>query len=99
MKRRHTNRIMITGLPAGLVCLSDAKTESYAICVDASILESYMRQPRLNRDTHAAEIDRMKNDINAGPGRRSDPVSEGRDRIPQAARYDAPGDSPSHLYR
>lgn len=44
--------------------LGDAKTQSYAISVDASILESYTRQPSLNWSTHAAEVSRMKNDIN-----------------------------------
>jgi phage-related minor tail protein len=45
--------------------LSDAKTQAYAISVDASILESYMRQPTLSWQSHAAEINRMKDDINA----------------------------------
>ena len=45
--------------------LSDAKMQSYAISVDASILESYMRQPKLSWQSHAAEIDRMKTEINA----------------------------------
>jgi hypothetical protein len=48
-----------------LKLLADAKTQSYAISVDASILESYMRQPSLSWQTHAAEITRMKEDINA----------------------------------
>jgi phage-related minor tail protein len=45
--------------------LADAKTQTYAISVDATILESYTRQPSLNWQTHAAEITRMKDDINA----------------------------------
>ena len=45
--------------------LAQAKTQSYAISVDATTLESYTRQPNLNWTTHAAEITRMKEDINA----------------------------------
>lgn len=44
--------------------LADAKTQSYAVSVDASILESYTRQPNLSWESHAAEITRMKDDIN-----------------------------------
>lgn len=44
--------------------LQDAKGQAYAISVDAGILESFMRQPQLNWQTHAAEISRMKEDIN-----------------------------------
>lgn len=45
--------------------LGEAKTGAYQISVDATTLESYMRQPKLNWVSHATEIDRMKNDINA----------------------------------
>lgn len=45
--------------------LAEAKTEAYAISVDASILESYTRQSTLSWQSHAAEITRMKSDINA----------------------------------
>ncbi len=58
--------------------LLDAKTESYAISVDASILESYTRQPRLNWETHASEIDRIKDDINAA-ARTVGKLSDARD--------------------
>jgi hypothetical protein len=44
--------------------LAQAKTQSYAISVDATTLESYTRQPSLNWTTHASEIQRMKEDIN-----------------------------------
>ena len=45
--------------------LAQAKTQSYAISVDATTLESYTRQPSLDWSTHASEITRMKTDINA----------------------------------
>jgi hypothetical protein len=44
--------------------LSQAKTQSYAISVDATTLESYTRSS-LDWTTHASEITRMKDDINA----------------------------------
>ena len=44
--------------------LAQAKTQSYAISVDATTLESYTRSA-LDWTTHAAEITRMKGDINA----------------------------------
>ena len=43
--------------------LAEAKTEAYAISVDASILESYTRQSTLSWQSHAAEITRMKSDM------------------------------------
>ena len=71
---------LITSLIAGIVGLAPAlqaanedsvssssrgaKTQSYAISVDATTLESYTRSS-LDWTTHAAEITRMKNDINA----------------------------------
>jgi hypothetical protein len=73
--------IMLASLLAGIVGLSpalqagneesvskllaEAKTQSYAISVDATTLEAYTRQPSLDWSTHASEITRMKNDINA----------------------------------
>jgi len=45
--------------------LSQARAQSYAISVDATTLESYTRQPSLDWSTHAAQIMRMKYDINA----------------------------------
>jgi hypothetical protein len=45
--------------------LSQAKTQSYAISVDATTLESYTRQTLLDWSTHASEITRMKADINS----------------------------------
>jgi hypothetical protein len=45
--------------------LAEAKTEAYAISVDAGMLESYTREPTLSWVSHAMEITRMKNDINA----------------------------------
>lgn len=44
--------------------LQDAKRQAYGISLDADTLSSYMRQPNLDWRTHAAEIERMKNDIN-----------------------------------
>ncbi len=44
--------------------LSQAKTQSYAISVDATTLESYTRST-LDWTTHASEITRMRSDINA----------------------------------
>jgi hypothetical protein len=44
--------------------LADAKTQSYAISVDATTLESYTRE-NISWQTHASEINRMKDDINA----------------------------------
>lgn len=71
---------MIASLVAGIVGLSpalhaaneesvskllaQAKTQSYAISVDATTLESYTRSS-LDWTTHAAEITRMRSDINA----------------------------------
>ena len=45
--------------------LAEAKRQSYAVSVDASTLESYTRQPSLSWQSHAAEINRMKDDITA----------------------------------
>jgi hypothetical protein len=45
--------------------LAEAKTQAYAISVDADALESYTREPSLSWESHAFEITRMKNDINA----------------------------------
>jgi hypothetical protein len=45
--------------------LAQAKTQSYAVSVDASTLESYTRQPSLSWVSHALEVNRMKDDINA----------------------------------
>jgi len=72
---------MIVSLVAGIVGLSptlqaaneesvskllaQAKTQSYAISVDATTLEAYTRQPTLDWSTHATEINRMRADINA----------------------------------
>jgi hypothetical protein len=50
--------------PAVSKLLAEAKTRAYAISVDASQLESYTREPSLSWETHAAEISRMKDDIN-----------------------------------
>lgn len=44
--------------------LAEAKTQAYAISVDAGELESYTREPTLSWETHAVEITRMKDDIN-----------------------------------
>lgn len=44
--------------------LEDAKRQAYGISFDADTLYSYVRQPNLDWRTHAAEIERMKNDIN-----------------------------------
>jgi len=44
--------------------LAEAKTQTYAISVDASQLESYTRESTLSWETHAVEISRMKDDIN-----------------------------------
>jgi hypothetical protein len=44
--------------------LAEAKTQAYAISVDASQLESYTREPTLSWETHANEISLMKDDIN-----------------------------------
>ena len=44
--------------------LAEAKTQAYAISVDASQLESYTRESTLSWETHAVEISRMKDDIN-----------------------------------
>ena len=44
--------------------LAEAKTQAYAISVDASQLESYTREPTLSWETHADEISLMKDDIN-----------------------------------
>jgi hypothetical protein len=45
--------------------LADAKTQAYSISVDADTLESYTREASLSWESHAIEITRMKNDINA----------------------------------
>jgi hypothetical protein len=45
--------------------LAEAKTQAYAISVDATTLESFTREPSLSWQSHAIEITRMKNDINA----------------------------------
>ncbi len=45
--------------------LGQAKTQSYGISVDATTLESFTRQPNLNWTSHATEVARMKDDINA----------------------------------
>jgi hypothetical protein len=81
IKHKTLKITMIASLVAGIVglspalqaaneasvskLLSQAKTQSYAISVDATTLESYTRQPSLDWTTHAAEITRMKTDINA----------------------------------
>ena len=44
--------------------LAQAKTQSYAISVDATQLDSYLRS-NLSWQTHASELNRMKDDINA----------------------------------
>src|ERR1022692_4697220 len=44
--------------------LAQAKTQSYAISVDATELDSYLRS-NLSWQTHASELNRMKDDINA----------------------------------
>jgi len=44
--------------------LGQAKTQSYAISVDATELDSFLRS-NLSWQTHAAELTRMKEDINA----------------------------------
>lgn len=44
--------------------LADAKGESYTVSFDAAILNSYMLQPKLSWQSHAAEINRMKEDVN-----------------------------------
>lgn len=44
--------------------LADAKRQAFGISLDASTLDSYLRQPNLSWVSHAAEITRMKNDIN-----------------------------------
>jgi len=45
--------------------LAQAKTQAYSISVDASELEAYTREISLSWESHAMEITRMKNDINA----------------------------------
>ena len=44
--------------------LAEAKTQAYAISVDASQLESFTRSPDLSWESHAVEISQMKDDIN-----------------------------------
>jgi hypothetical protein len=44
--------------------LADAKTQSYAVSVDASTLDSFLRS-NISWQSHAAELNRMKDDINA----------------------------------
>lgn len=72
---------MLAGLVAGMIGMSpalmaaddeavskllgEAKMQSYAISVDAGVLESYTRETTLSWVSHALEITRMKNDINA----------------------------------
>lgn len=51
--------------PAASKLLAEAKTQAFAISVDADTLESYTREPTLSWVSHALEITRMKNDINA----------------------------------
>ena len=79
--KKTLKNTMLTSLVAGIVglspalhaaneesvskLLSQARTQSYAISVDATTLESYTRQTSLDWSTHAAEIARMKDDINA----------------------------------
>jgi hypothetical protein len=45
--------------------LARAKVQAYAISVDAGVLQSYTRQTKLDWTTHAKQITRMKNHINA----------------------------------
>ena len=45
--------------------LAKAKAQAYAISVDATVLQSYTRQTNLDWRTHAKQITRMKNHINA----------------------------------
>jgi hypothetical protein len=57
--------------------LFDAKTQSYVISVHAAELEGFMRNPHLTWRTHAAELTRMKEDINAA-GKTAAKLSEAR---------------------
>jgi hypothetical protein len=46
--------------------LSDAKTQSYRISIDAETLDTYVRQqPDLSWQSHATELNQMREDINA----------------------------------
>lgn len=44
--------------------LASAERESYAVSVDASTLDSYLREPDLDWRTHAEELNQMRDDIN-----------------------------------